>query len=140
VSGEGLVTVFPPVGLYEDAVDLFKIDDACLIAHGFDEGTDSQVAQTAEDALGGADYQGQGFLGEGVVTEAGAIELGQEKGLQSIRGQARQDDRIGDAGADLLVDGQGQRLQGTACLTDLILAWMELPWAMSMAPRTRIFK
>jgi len=34
---EGLVTVFSPVGLDEDAVDLFEVDDAGLVAHGFDQ-------------------------------------------------------------------------------------------------------
>ena len=32
-----VVTVFSPVGLNEDAVDLFEIDDAGLIPDGFNE-------------------------------------------------------------------------------------------------------
>jgi len=32
--------VFSPVGLNEDAVDLFEINAAGLVAHGFDEGAD----------------------------------------------------------------------------------------------------
>lgn len=32
-----LVTVFPPVRLEENAVDLFKINDTGLVADGFDE-------------------------------------------------------------------------------------------------------
>jgi len=34
---EGLVTIFSPVGLDEDVVDLLEVDDAGLIADGFDE-------------------------------------------------------------------------------------------------------
>ena len=35
--GERLVTLFPPVGLDEDAVGLFDVHDAGLVADGSDE-------------------------------------------------------------------------------------------------------
>ena len=41
---EWVVTVFSPVGLDEDAVDLFKVDNTGLIADGFDERTEAQIA------------------------------------------------------------------------------------------------
>jgi hypothetical protein len=31
------IAVFPPVGLNENAVDVFEVHDAGLVAHGFDE-------------------------------------------------------------------------------------------------------
>ena len=42
-----MVTVFSPVRLEEDAVDLFEVHDAGLVAHGFDERTQTQVAGAA---------------------------------------------------------------------------------------------
>jgi hypothetical protein len=47
--GDGLITVFPPVGLDEDAVDLFEIDNAGLVADGFDERTQAEVAGPAQE-------------------------------------------------------------------------------------------
>ena len=44
---EWMVTVFPPVGLNEDAVDLLEVHDAGLVANGFDERTQTQVAGAA---------------------------------------------------------------------------------------------
>ena len=98
---KGLVTVFSPVGLDEDAVDLFEIDDAGLVAHGFDEAADAQVAGAAQQPFAGANDEREGFEGEGVVAESGAIELGEDERLNGFGSQARQHDRVGDAGADL---------------------------------------
>lgn len=67
---EGLLTVFYPVGLDEDAVDLLEIDEAGLVAHGFDQGTDAEVAGAAQQPLAGADDEREGFGGEGVVAQA----------------------------------------------------------------------
>jgi hypothetical protein len=51
--GEGLVTVFSPVGLDEDAVDLFEVHDAGLVTDGFDERSQTQVAGAAQQAFDG---------------------------------------------------------------------------------------
>ena len=99
------------MGLNEDAVDLLEIDDADLVAHGFDERAQAQVAGAAQQALAGADDEGQGVRGEGVVAQAGAVQLGQDELLDGFGSQAGQDDRVSDAGADFLVDGQGQGLE-----------------------------
>ena len=82
----GLVTVFSPVGLDEDAVDLFEVHDAGLVAHGFDERAQAEVAGAAQEAFAGADDQGQGFRGEGVVAQAGAVELVEDELLRWFRG------------------------------------------------------
>ena len=37
-----------PVGLEEDGVDLFKIDDFCLVADGLDEAADAEVFDSTE--------------------------------------------------------------------------------------------
>ena len=72
---EGMVTVFSPVGLHEDVVDLFEVHDAGLVAHGFDERAQAEVAGAAQEALAGADDQGQGLGAEGVVAQAGPVQL-----------------------------------------------------------------
>jgi hypothetical protein len=48
---------------------------------------------------------------EGVVAQAGAIQLIEDELLDRFGSQARQQCRVSDAGADFLVDGQGERLQ-----------------------------
>src|SRR6266511_2696447 len=54
--GDGLgenggVTVFPPVGLDEDAVDVFEVHDTGLVAHGFDERTRRDRATARRERL-----------------------------------------------------------------------------------------
>jgi hypothetical protein len=41
------------VGLDEDAVDLLEVHDAGLVAHGFDERAEAQVAGAAQSPFGG---------------------------------------------------------------------------------------
>ena len=67
------------MGLDEDAVDLFEVHDAGLVADGFDERTQAQVAGAAQESFAGADDQGQRFRGEGVVAQAGAIQLAEDE-------------------------------------------------------------
>ena len=66
-KGVGAVAVFAPVRLNENAVDLFEIDDADLIAHGFDERTQAQVAGAAQQSFAGTHDQGQRFGRKGIV-------------------------------------------------------------------------
>ena len=47
---ERIVTVFSPVGLDEDAIDLFEIHDADLVANGFDERAQTEVAGPAQES------------------------------------------------------------------------------------------
>jgi len=108
---DGLVTVFPPMGLDEDAVDLFEVHNAGLVADGFDEGSQTKIAGASQQAFTGTDNEGQGFRGEGVVTQAGAVELIQNELFDRFGSQTREQGRVGDAGADFLVDGQAQGLE-----------------------------
>ena len=57
-----------------------------LVAHRFDERTQAEIAGAAQQALAGADDEGQGFLGEGVVAQAGAVELVEDELLRWPRG------------------------------------------------------
>jgi len=99
------------VGLDEDAVDLLEVHDAGLVADSFDERTQTQIASAAQESFAGADDQGQGFRGEGVVAEAGTVELIQNKLFDGFRSQALKQRGVSDAGADFLIDGKGQGLQ-----------------------------
>ena len=92
--------------LDQDAVDLLEIDGAGLVAHRFEEGTQTKIACAPEQAFAGADDKRQRLGGEGVVAQADAVELGQDERLDGFGRLARQHDRVGDAGADFLVDGQ----------------------------------
>ena len=77
------------MGLDEDAVDLFEVHDAGLVADGFDERAQAQVAGAAQESFAGADDQGQGVGGEGVVAQAGAVELVQDELFDGFGTQAR---------------------------------------------------
>jgi hypothetical protein len=58
--GDGLVTVFPPMGLDKHAVDLLEIDDAGLIADGLDEGAQAEVTGAAQESFTGTKCGGCG--------------------------------------------------------------------------------
>jgi hypothetical protein len=99
------------MGLDEDTVDLLEVDDAELVADRFNEAGEAEVACAAQEALAGADDQGQGVLREGVVAQAGAVQLREDELLGGLGAEAWEDDGVGDAGADFLVDGEGEGLE-----------------------------
>ena len=49
----GAVAVLAPVRLEEHAVDLLEIDDAGLVADGFDEGAQAEIAGAAQEMFPG---------------------------------------------------------------------------------------
>ena len=67
--------VFSPVGLEQDAVDLFQIHDAGLVADGFQQRAEAEVAGATQEAFAATDDEREGVGAEGVVAEAAAIEL-----------------------------------------------------------------
>jgi hypothetical protein len=71
----------------------------------------AEVAGAAQEAFAGTDDEGQGFGGEGVVAQAGAVELVEDELLRRFREPGAAAGRVGDAGADFLVDGQGEGLE-----------------------------
>ena len=73
------------MGLDEHAVDLFEIHDAGLVADGLDERTQTQVTGAAKQSFTGANDQCQRFRREGVVAQAGAIQLIENKLLDRFR-------------------------------------------------------
>lgn len=103
--------VVSPVWLHEDAVDLFQIDDAFLVADGFEQGTQAEVLGATQEPFTGADDEGQGVVGEGVVAETGAIELVEEELLDVFGTQTGEHDGVGDAGADFFVDAELEGLE-----------------------------
>jgi hypothetical protein len=72
--------------LNKHTIDLFKIDHAGLIADGLNEGADAQVAGAVQQAFSGANDQSQRFLGEGVVTQTGTIQLAQNESFGGLHG------------------------------------------------------
>src|SRR5665213_1577086 len=78
-ASEGLVTVFPPVGLDEDPVDLLQINDAGLVTYGLDERGDAEVFRPAQEAFARAHDESERVGGEGVVPQSRAVEFGQNK-------------------------------------------------------------
>jgi len=75
------------------------------------ERTQAEAAGAAQEAFAGTDDEGQGFLAEGVVAQAGAVQLGEDERFNGFRSQAGKHHGVGDAGTDFLVDGQGQGLE-----------------------------
>ena len=65
--------------LDEHVIDLLEINDAGLVTDRFNESAQAEIAGAAQEALAGADDQGQGLSGKGVVTQASPIQLGQDK-------------------------------------------------------------
>ena len=55
--------------LDQHAVDLFEVDFLGVVADGFEQGAEAEVAGAANDPLAGADDQVQRFLAESVVAE-----------------------------------------------------------------------
>ena len=55
----GVVT---PVGLHEHGVDLFETGGFGAVAHGFDEGSDTEVSHGTKDAFGDAQNEVEGFV------------------------------------------------------------------------------
>ena len=78
-------------------VDLLEVHDAGLVADGFDERTQTQVAGAAQEAFAGTDDERQRFRGEGIVTEAGAIQLIQDERFHRFGSQTLEQCRVGDA-------------------------------------------
>ena len=70
----------------QDAVDLLEIDAFGLVRHSFEQTGLTKVAGAALEAVGGADDEGEGFLGKGVVGETDSVE-----------NQFPQQDRVGAA-------------------------------------------
>jgi hypothetical protein len=51
-----------------------------LVAHGFDEGTDAEVFHGPEGAFRDPQDEAEGVVGEGVVGQAGEVQLGEDVG------------------------------------------------------------
>ena len=85
-----MVTVFSPMGLDEDTVDLLEVDDTGLVADGFDESAHAKVAGAAQETVTGAHDESESFGSKRVVAETGTVELVEEESLDGFGSQARQ--------------------------------------------------
>jgi hypothetical protein len=95
-----------PVGLQEDAVDVFDVDGFVGSADGFDHAADAEVASLAQDAVDGADDEIDGGLREGMVAEADAVEFAKNEVAHGVGVQPLGDDRVSDAALDVVVDAE----------------------------------
>ena len=122
------VTVISPVGLDEDAVDLFEIDGAGLVANGFDEGTHAKVARASQEAIAGTYDESESFGGKCVVAEPGTIELVEEEGFDGIGSEAGQESGVSDPRTDFFINGEGQGLEelGLADEHQVVRTWKVL--------------
>ena len=82
---------------------MFEVHDAGLVADRFDERAQTEVAGAAQQTFAGTDDERQGIGGEGVVAQAGAIQLVHDKLLDGFGSQTREQRRVGDAGKRVLV-------------------------------------
>ena len=74
-----VVLIVTPVGLEEDGVDLLEIDRLGAVSDGFDEGSDTEVLNGPEGALGAADDKVEGGLEfEGVAEQTQDVAPGVE--------------------------------------------------------------
>jgi hypothetical protein len=74
----GEVDLLAPVGLEEDAIDLFEVDGLGAIADRLEQGAETEVFGASEDALARADDEAERVVGEGGVGEGHPVELGAE--------------------------------------------------------------
>jgi hypothetical protein len=62
ILGVSPIVLLSPVGLEQDAIDLFEIDAFGLIADGFQETGKAKIADTTQEAFGGTRDESEGFL------------------------------------------------------------------------------
>jgi len=73
-----------PMGLEQDAVDMGQLDGFGVVADGFQERGDAQVAGTTQEAIGGADDQIERLGGKSAMSQAAEVELGQDKSVDLL--------------------------------------------------------
>ena len=101
--------VVAPVGLHEHGIDLLETDGFGAVAHGFDERAYTEVPDGPQDPFRDAQDEVERFVGEGVVRQAGEIELGVEICFQGVRGEGVEFGGVGDAALEVAV---GAELEG----------------------------
>jgi hypothetical protein len=96
------------MGLKEDGIYLLKVNGFDAIAHSFEERSKTKVASLAKDAFGRTNNEGEGILGERVVTKASTIELAEDKGFHVFRGELWHEDGVSNAAFNVLVNRKGE--------------------------------
>lgn len=92
-----------PVGLVEDAVEVFNVDGFGLGADGFEHASEAEIFGGAEVAVAGFVDEVEGGFGEGVMGEAGAVELVVDE-VGDVGGREWFEfGGLGDAGEDFFV-------------------------------------
>jgi hypothetical protein len=97
--------------LEKNAVDLFEIDCASVVADSLDQGGKAKIASVSQDALGCTDDESEGLVGKSGVWQRDAIELAANEFTHVIGGELWNEDRIGHAAADILIRHERERSQ-----------------------------
>lgn len=122
----GLVLgVLAPVGLHEDGVDLLDADGFCLVANGFDEGSDGEITDGAQDAFGDANEERDGFFTEGIVRESGLVKLIVEVGFDGVGSEQVEAGGVGDAAfnVEVVAELEGGVEGGLADEDEVMVFW-----------------
>ena len=103
MCASGVVALFAPVRLQQDAIDLIEVDGLGAISDSLDEGAEAEVAYASQQALRRADDQRERLEREGRVRESGAVELGMNEAGEVFRRELGDEDGEGDAALELVV-------------------------------------
>lgn len=97
--------------LEKDAVDLFEVDRAHAVSDGLEQSRDAQVSRSPEQAFTRADDEVEGLGGEDAVGEGDAVELAEDPAAHVVGGELGELGGVGDAAANVLVDGEGRGVE-----------------------------
>jgi len=97
--------------LDQDTVNLLEIHGFSVIADGFDQRRETEIADSTQNAFRGAHNELEGFFGEGVMAEAGTIKLVENELVGLIGIEFWNDDGISDPGFDIFVDGKANLVE-----------------------------
>jgi len=92
------------VRLDEDFVDDLDADGFGSCADSFEEAGECEVSGSAEDAVGGADDEGDGLGGEDVMAETCFVELVEDEGFHVVGIELEEGCGEGYSGLDVVVD------------------------------------
>jgi hypothetical protein len=105
------VAFLSPMRLKEYAIDLLEVDGLGSVAHGLDEGGYGEISSATKDSVARTSDEAKGVVGEGVVTEGDAVKLVENELDDVVRGEFVEDNGVGDATTEVVVDGERKLLK-----------------------------
>lgn len=104
-----ILGVVPPVRLHEHGIDLLEVDDFGLVANGFYHGSDTEVFDRSQRALGKSENEIDRLVSERLVREASEVKLVVDERGERGRCQGIDFGGVGDTAFEILL---GTELQG----------------------------